>query len=51
MYYDASRVGFRYVLMRNGKVIDYVSRKLKVNEKNYPTPDLELASVVFSLKI
>ncbi|KAH0675767.1 hypothetical protein KY285_023568 [Solanum tuberosum] len=29
----------------------YASRQLKVYEKNYPTHDLELAAVVFSLKI
>ncbi|WMV25461.1 hypothetical protein MTR67_018846, partial [Solanum verrucosum] len=33
------------------KVIAYASRKLKVHEKNYPTHDLELAIVVFALKI
>ncbi|KAH0723069.1 hypothetical protein KY289_006113 [Solanum tuberosum] len=35
----------------NGKVIAYASRQLKVHEKNYPTHDLELAAVVFALKI
>ncbi|WMV36629.1 hypothetical protein MTR67_030014, partial [Solanum verrucosum] len=35
----------------NGKVIAYSSRQLKVHEKNYPTHDLELAVVVFALKI
>ncbi|WMV58839.1 hypothetical protein MTR67_052224, partial [Solanum verrucosum] len=29
--------------MQNGKVIAYVTRQLKVHEKNYPTHDLELA--------
>ena len=37
--------------MQNGKVIAYASRQLNVHEKNYPTHDLELVSVVFSLKI
>ncbi|WMV58185.1 hypothetical protein MTR67_051570 [Solanum verrucosum] len=37
--------------MQNGKVIAYASRQLKVHEKNYPTHDLELAVVVFALKI
>ncbi|WMV50712.1 hypothetical protein MTR67_044097 [Solanum verrucosum] len=32
-------------------VIAYVSRQLKVHEKNYLTHDLELAGVVFALKI
>ncbi|KAF3677943.1 Phosphoinositide phosphatase family protein isoform 1 [Capsicum annuum] len=34
-----------------GKVIAYSSGQLKPNEKNYPTHDLELATVVFALKI
>ena len=48
---DASRVGLGYVLMQSFKVIDYASRKLKVHEMNYPTHDLEIAAVVFALKI
>ncbi|WMV19957.1 hypothetical protein MTR67_013342, partial [Solanum verrucosum] len=51
VYCDASRVGLGCVLMQNGKVIVYSSRQLKVHEKNYPTHDLELAAVVFTLKI
>ena len=38
-------------LIQNSKVIDYSSSQLKVHEKNYPTHDLELAVVVFDLKI
>ena len=37
--------------MQHGKVIAYASRQLKVHEKNYPTHDLELAHIIFSLKI
>ena len=33
------------VLIKDGKVIVYASRKLKSHEKNYPTHDLELAVV------
>ena len=51
IYFDESRVGFSCVLIPNGNVIAYASRQLKVHEKNYPTHDLELAAVVFSLKI
>ena len=51
VYYDASRVGLGCVLMQAGKVIAYASRHLKVHEKNYPTHDLELAAVVFALKL
>ena len=37
--------------MQEGKVVAYVSRQLKTHEANYPTHDLELADVVFELKI
>nr|KYP60789.1 Retrovirus-related Pol polyprotein from transposon 17.6 [Cajanus cajan] len=36
--------------MQGGRVVTYVSRQHKTNERNYPTHDLELAVVVFSLK-
>ena len=39
------------VLMQHENVIAYASRKLKKHEQNYPTHDLELAVVVFSLLI
>jgi len=39
------------VLMQNDKVIAYASRQLKNHKLNYPTHDLELAAVVFALKI
>ena len=39
------------MLMQNGKVIAYASRQLKKREQNYPTYDLEMATVVFALKI
>ncbi|WMV08300.1 hypothetical protein MTR67_001685 [Solanum verrucosum] len=48
---DASRVGLGCVLMQNGKDISYASRQLKIYEKNYPTHDLELAAIVFCLKL
>ena len=51
VYCDASTLGLRYVLMKNGKVIAYASRQLKVHEKNYPTHDIELAALAFALKI
>ena len=37
--------------MQKGKVVAYVSRQLKPHEKNYPTHDLELAAIMFALKI
>ena len=51
VYCDASRVGLGCQLMQNRKVTTYASRQLKVHERNYPTYDLELAVVVFALKI
>ncbi|XP_028120977.1 uncharacterized protein LOC114318317 [Camellia sinensis] len=51
IYSDASHKGLGCVLMQNGRVIAYASRQLKPHEKNYPTHDLELAAVVFALKI
>ena len=32
-------------------MVAYASRQLKTHEKNYPTHDLELAAIVFALKI
>ena len=37
--------------MQKGKVIAYASRQLMSRENNYPTHDLELAAVVFVLKL
>ncbi|XP_073137631.1 uncharacterized protein [Henckelia pumila] len=51
IYTDASKSGLGAVLMQDGKVIAYASRQLKIHEKNYPTHDLELAAVVFALKL
>ena len=51
IYSDASRKGLGCVLMQHGKVVAYASRQLKNYEQNYPTHDLELAAVVFALKI
>ncbi|KAG8483033.1 hypothetical protein CXB51_021970 [Gossypium anomalum] len=51
VYSDASHVGLGCVLMQEGKVVAYASRQLKPHEGNYPTHDLELAAVIFALKI
>ena len=37
--------------MQDGKVVAYASRQLKSHEQNFPSHDLELAAVVFALKI
>nr|GEV31435.1 reverse transcriptase domain-containing protein [Tanacetum cinerariifolium] len=42
VYCDASGLVPGCVLMQRGKVITYVSRQLKIHEKNYTTHDLEL---------
>ena len=49
VYNDASRNPLGCVLMSNDCVIAYASRELKTHEQNYPTHDLELATVVFTL--
>ncbi|KAK5785564.1 hypothetical protein PVK06_040160 [Gossypium arboreum] len=51
IYSDASLLGLGCVLMQEGRVVAYASRQLKPHEKNYPTHDLELAAIVFALKI
>ncbi|KAL0537052.1 hypothetical protein IC582_026020 [Cucumis melo] len=51
IHIDASKKGLGCVLMQQGKVVAYASRQLKSHEQNYPTHDLELAAVVFALKI
>src|ERR1044072_148843 len=39
------------VSMQDKQVVAYASRQLKIHERNYPTPALELAAVVFVLKL
>jgi hypothetical protein len=51
VYSNTSKKGSRCMLMQNSNVIAYASRQLKLYEQNYPTHDLELAAVVFALKI
>ena len=51
MYCDASKDRLGCVLMLSGKVVAYGSRQLKNHEQSYPTHDMELAAIVFSLKI
>ena len=51
VYCDASKLGLGGVLMQDGKVVAYASRQLRIHERDYPTHDLELAAMVFLLKI
>ncbi|WMV09415.1 hypothetical protein MTR67_002800 [Solanum verrucosum] len=50
---DVPKTAFRtrYGHYEDKNVIAYASRQLKVHERNYPTHDVELAAVVFALKI
>ncbi|XP_070677827.1 uncharacterized protein [Malus domestica] len=49
-YLDKFVIVFIDDILHN-KVIAYASRQLKNHERNYPTHDLELAAIVFALKI
>ena len=51
IYSDASGRGLGCVLMQHKHEIAYASRQLKRYKKNYPAHDLELAAVIFALKI
>ncbi|KAA3486477.1 Retrotransposable element Tf2 [Gossypium australe] len=51
VYSDALHVGLGCVLIQDGKVVAYASCQLKTHEGNYLMHDLELAAVVFVLKI
>ena len=51
VYCDASNLELGCVLIQEKKVVAYASRQHKVHERNYPTHDLELAAIVFGLKI
>jgi hypothetical protein len=43
--------GLKGVLMQEGQVICYESRKLNEHEVNYVTHDMELAAIVHALKM
>ena len=51
VYCDASKDGLGCVLMQSGRVVAYGSRQLENHKKNYPTHDMDLAAIVFALKI
>jgi hypothetical protein len=48
---DACKEGLGGVLMQNGQVICYESRKLKKHEINYTTHELKLTSIVNALRM
>ena len=51
VYCNASKNILGCVLMQSGIVVAYGSRQLKNHKWNYPTHDMELAAIVFALKI
>ena len=51
IYCDTSKDQLGCVLMHSGRVVGYGSRQLKNHKRNYPTHDIELAALVFVLKI
>ena len=51
VYTETSLRGLGGVLQQEEKAIAFASHKLKLHERNYPTHDLELAAVVFALRI
>jgi hypothetical protein len=51
IYCDASDQGLGCVLMQDSHVVAYASMQLRKHEEKYPTHDLELATVVYALKI
>jgi len=48
---DACNEGLGGVLIQEGHVIPYESRKLKTHEKNYATYDLELAAIIHVVRM
>ena len=48
---DARKEGLGGVLLQNDHMICYESWNLKEHEKNYPTHDLELSSIIHALRI
>jgi hypothetical protein len=51
VYSDASKKGLGCDIMQHGRVVAYASRQLKTHEINYSFHDLELAAVVFALRV
>jgi hypothetical protein len=48
---DASKEGLGIVLMQDGHVITYISRKLRKRDENYMTHDLELLATLYALRV
>ena len=50
MYCDVSGQVLECVIMQQKKGVVYASRQLRPHEVNYPSHDMELVVVVFTLK-
>ena len=51
IFNNVLRQGLGFMLMQDDRVIAYASCQLKKHEANYHIHDLELATMVFALKI
>jgi hypothetical protein len=51
IYCDVSGQGLGCVLMQDGHVVAHTSRQLRKHEVHYLTHDLELATIIYALKI
>ena len=51
LYSDTLKISLGCIFMQDIKVVAYASRQMKPHEQNYLTHNLELATVVFALKI
>ena len=51
VYTNASGIDLRCVLTQNDRVMVYASLQLMPHKRNYSTYDLDLATVIFALKI
>ena len=50
MYCDTFKDEVGCVLMQSGRVVAYGSQQLKNHKQSYPTHDIELVAIVFTLK-
>lgn len=51
IYTDASYKGIGGILMQNGHVVAYESRKLSCHELNYPPTEIEMLAVIHCIKL
>jgi hypothetical protein len=51
VYTDTSKEGLVRVLMQDGRVIAYISRRLRRNEENYAMHELEFLAIVYALRV